>query len=741
MNKGIIDEKELMEITLESIGDAVITADKYGRIQKMNHVAEELTGWSREDAYGKALEQVFVTIEKNSNRFVAGPFQQTLEQGITAGLMKDTILLSRDGTRRYASASSSPIRDKSGEIVGLVMVFRDISRLRKYEDEMHRISLIIEQNPSSIVIFDLDARIVYANPQFWAFTGLKREDVLNKKIREMNVREELEYWRQELETIIEPRVKWEGEVDCPIVPGNHRYCSVLFSPILDANQNVTSYYLSAQDISDKKLAEERLIEAKEEAEAANRVKAEFMANMSHEIRTPLNGIIGMTTLTLMSDLTEEQRENLEIIRMSGDLLLNLVNSILDYSKLDAGKMNAKQTDFDLEELLVRSLSLNPVTSRSKGLTMKCQISNDIPQVLIGDPQLIQQVLANLVGNAIKFTPRGEISIKAEIMERNGSSLLLKISVADTGIGIAREHMDKLFQSFSQIDGSLTRYYGGTGLGLYISKQLVTMMGGTIWAESESNVGSVFSFTLPLCIPAPNIQKAPRLDLGGQFKGKASEKLRVLLVEDQVTNQILITRLLNNRGHEVVVANNGLEALGIWRGGQFDLILMDIMMPVMDGMEATRKIRMQETNEHIPIIALTAYANPGDREKFLAAGMDEYLPKPIQIHELLRIMETLGSQRGDSITGHSTMFEAVPTDIDFREHMQSKLDQLEMAYRQCDLYGVERYANEIKEFSGEMNQATLKNMAFKILLSSRKGDYGKTGLLLGDLRKSWDKAYP
>jgi signal transduction histidine kinase len=257
-------------------------------------------------------------------------------------------------------------------------------------------------------------------------------------------------------------------------PGGFPY---LFCPIVDEDGIITNYFIRSQEITKTKMAEEKLRKAKEEAESANRTKAEFIANMSHEIRTPLNGIIGMTTLTLLSELTDEQKENLNIIKMSGDLLLRIIDNILDFSKIEAGKMLIEETEFDLRELVRKNMEMQSVRAEEKGLRLQYRIREDIPPLLIGDPHRIQQVLLNLVGNAIKFTERGQVFVNVNIDSKVNDIVFVRISVSDTGIGIAEGHMQKLFKSFSQVDGSITRNFGGTGLGLHISRQLVNMMGG------------------------------------------------------------------------------------------------------------------------------------------------------------------------------------------------------------------------------------------------------------------------
>jgi signal transduction histidine kinase len=375
--------------------------------------------------------------------------------------------------------------------------------------------------------------------------------------------------------------------------------------------------------------------------AANSTKSEFLANMSHEIRTPLNGIIGMTNLALDTRLTAEQSEYLEIVKLSADALLNVIGDILDFSKVEAGKMELEEIVFSPADCIEGVLKTMTFQAKEKGLELVCDIGTEVPHAVRGDPGRLRQVLLNLVGNAIKFTDEGAVGLKvvADLIEEN--ALVLHFIVSDSGIGIAPEKLDMIFDSFNQADASTTRHYGGTGLGLTISRYLARMMSGRLWVESELGIGSRFHFTVRLITEKNSVSMAETLPVPFMThhspvgKSDFSKSLRVLLAEDNRVNQKIAIRLLEKRGHHAVLAVNGKEALEALAQGSFDLVLMDVHMPDMDGLEATIAIREKEksTGLHQPVVAMTALAMKGDRERCLAAGMDGYLSKPIDLKQL------------------------------------------------------------------------------------------------------------
>jgi PAS domain S-box-containing protein len=498
-----------------------------------------------------------------------------------------------------------------------------------------------------------DGTMAYSSPACETITGYTPAEIIQdpEQVNKMIHEEDRSLWREHASRRHDANCESEGEsmhLEFRIITkqGEIKWLGHTCRSIFGQNGEFLGVRGTNSDITEKKMAELALYEAMQRVEAASVAKGRFLANMSHEIRTPMNGIAGVAQLLATTDLTEEQREYIDIIMKSASSLTTLINDILDLSKVEAGKLKLANVKLNLHDVVVGVCSLLKPVADAKGITLSYQLLTDLPELVTGDPVRLRQVLLNLVNNAVKFTLKGSVRVRVARCENGGDpkKVTVEFAVSDTGIGISREDQSALFRSFSQIDSSLTREFGGTGLGLSIARHLVQLMGGTIGVESEPGQGSIFKFRIQF-LPWSGTESADvsRGDSGDTAVAAADARfssLRVLIVEDNRINQTIVKRMLSRFFHcDADVALNGREAVKMITEHPYDLVFMDVQMPVMDGFEATRIIREMEaaTGRRTAIVAMTANAMTGDRERCLEAGMDDYISKPVSKSALAVVM--------------------------------------------------------------------------------------------------------
>jgi two-component system, sensor histidine kinase and response regulator len=546
----------------------------------------------------------------------------------------------KDGSYRWFQLRVRAEQDAQGRPIRLAGSMHDIQKQRLAEESLQRarerFDRAVRGTQDGLWEWDQTTRSLWFSPRYEAILGFEEGELTRRaQSAEAAVHEEdLDRFRAAQREHIAGNKAFDVEVRMRTKSGGYKWIRVHGDAERDEHGRPLRVSGSMQDVSEAREARDALILAKEAALAANRAKSDFLANVSHEIRTPMNGIIGMTSLLLDTRLDGGQRDFAETIRTSADSLLAVINDILDFSKIEAGRLDIECIEMEPAANAREVAAIMGFQAAARGLELRVEVAADVPARVMGDPQRIRQCLVNLIGNAVKFTRKGQIVAELSLGGERGDCALVRYEVRDTGIGIEPEVLKTLFQPFVQADSSTTRHFGGTGLGLSIVRRLAEMMGGEVGVESEPGKGSRFWFVLPL---RRSLEAAPNRP-SRSAEPAVSLRGRVLLVEDNAVNQTVGRKFLERFGCEVTVVGNGAEAIEAWQRGKFDLVLMDMQMPVMDGYAAAARIReLENGGERTPIVALTANAMSGELERVTSAGMDGLLTKPLNSEQLGRTL--------------------------------------------------------------------------------------------------------
>ncbi|BAX81638.1 PAS domain-containing hybrid sensor histidine kinase/response regulator [Labilibaculum antarcticum] len=631
-----------MESIVNSISEVIFQTNFSGEWLYLNSAWNKITGFVIEKSLNSNVFE-FIHPDDAENCMV---ILRDLIESKRNFVFIELRLVTISGSYKWCEATIRVTRDSDGKRNGFTGTLKDITSRKRLEEEKkkteEKFKLIFEKSSVAYLIIK-ESRFIECNQACLDLYGVrKREDFIGKYVKDFSPEYqpdgELSFDKAK-ERIEECKIKGYSKFDWMHVRENGTEFPVEVAlntvPLMDGNV----LFVVLNDLSERKRVEQELIIAKEKAEEATSVKAQFLSTMSHEIRTPMNAVIGVTHLLSEDNPREDQIQNINILKLSADNLMTLINDVLDFSKIEAGRVNLESIDFNFRNLVKNIVSGFEIKSREKGLDFIVDIDPKIPSYLIGDPNRISQIINNLCGNAVKFTDSGNVQVLVSYQEKCDDKVKLKFEIKDTGVGIPEDKQDQIFQSFSQADSNTTRLYGGTGLGLTISKKLIEIMGGFINVISDLEFGTTFCFELSLMI---SHKSKPKLDLSiDTYRNTAKIKgLHILLVEDNEMNILILKQFLKKWGITYEIAMNGQVALGKVQSGNFDMVLMDLQMPILDGYQATQSIRSLADDKfrEIPILAITASAFNDIRKRVLEAGMNDYITKPINPEELFRKIE-------------------------------------------------------------------------------------------------------
>lgn len=594
-------------------------------------------------------------------------------------------------------------------------------------------SLILENTSESVVVINLNGTVDYMNHQARLIFDCQNYSAIHSQDLLPRDHKNHQHLLEVISRSIAANQSWQGEFSL-MIQGQPRYFRHRIKPLVQAGK-IKAYALMSTDITD-------LVKAREKAESANLAKSQFLANMSHEIRTPMIGILGSVDLLEQSQLDRNQADNVQTIRECGEQLLAIINDILDVSKIEIGLVYSNPQPTNLFDLLARTLSITDPMLKDKGLTLKLDLDPAIQEQVVLDAGKLRQVLINLLFNAVKFTQQGLITIVVKLEYKKDQQVLM-ISISDTGIGIPPEQLQTIFDPFTQADNSTSRGFGGTGLGLFISKRLIEVMGGELWAESLEGCGTTFYLRVPLLpsvlseTPGPDHfeESVPAAnDLALEFN-----PVEILVVEDNDLSRKIVSQMLVNYGFQVSEAVNGLECLRLLQDNHFDLILMDMQMPIMDGYEATGLIRETSGQESTPIIAMTANALTGDREKCLAAGCTSYIAKPFKTDDLVQeILQHLSKSSHRSAKSQAGLHQHLLEELlpEFLEQLDELIQELEEALQKRDIELIASLSHDIKGTAGMYGFISISQIASQIEQAARDHSMMRVRVLMDNMHQEF-----
>ncbi|GET34276.1 hypothetical protein PbJCM13498_31390 [Prolixibacter bellariivorans] len=631
-------QQELVDTFLKNSPDIIYYKDRKARYTRINEAHARLMRLEKpEDAIGKT------DFEFHDREFAERSYQDDMNLMRTGEAIVDKLqeFVDAYGVQRYVTTTKIPIREKDGRVIGLVGVSRDYSERKKMEErldhERQLLQILMDSVPDGIYFKDAEARFTRINQAMAHLLGVETAEEAKGKTKADFFREDeiIQINLDEKELLLTGKPIIKRPEKLTIADGTVRWLSATKMPIRDSEGKIIGLVGISRDNTIEIEAKKHLEVAKNKAEEANRAKSLFLANMSHEIRTPMNGVIGMADILRKTELDEEQKEYLDVITKSGNNLLSIINDILDFSKIESGRMELESTPINIRKIIEEVADVLIVKSNNKGLDLVTYIDGAIPDMVVGDPVRLRQVLINLANNAIKFTNSGEVFISAELKEIN-STVEVLFKVKDTGIGIPKEAQEKLFESFTQVDSSTTRKYGGTGLGLAISKRLSEQMGGEIGLESKANHGSLFWFTA-------RFEKASaEMEYDQPKEIIELENVKVLIVDDNRTNRLIFSKYLESWDCSSDEASSGMQALkklknAASKGKPYDIALVDFQMSEMDGLDFARRVKKDPAIASTKLILLSSVSDILPRGQVHSAGFEYYLNKPVKLDHLLNIM--------------------------------------------------------------------------------------------------------